>query len=250
MTQSENKIFKLRWDKSLITNLIAAALVIVGLLVPEPVKGPILSVGLFSLSGAITNWLAIHMLFERVPGLYGSGIIPNRFEEFKTGLRHMVMEQFFNQNMVDRFFGSDAAGHPTQIELDPIIDQADLSPAFDSLVSTVKESPFAGMLSMIGGESSLESLRDPFQRKMRYAMKGIARTETFQNTLKAQIAGGMARSRVTERVEAIVQSRLDELTPEMVKDIVQTMIREHLGWLVIWGGVFGGLLGLLAHWIR
>ena len=39
---------------------------------------------LFGLSGALTNWLAIHMLFEKVPGLYGSGIIPLRFNSLKT----------------------------------------------------------------------------------------------------------------------------------------------------------------------
>ena len=238
------------WNKSLVTNLISGSVVVLGLLLPAPWSGPILSVGLFALSGAITNWLAIHMLFEKVPGLYGSGIIPERFEEFKGGIQKMVMEQFFNSDMVDRFFGSSSDPHHQDIELDPVIDQIDLSPAFDSLVATVKESPFAGMLSMIGGEASLQTLREPFYRKMRAAIKHIAHTETFQNTLKAQISGGMVSQQVADRLEEIVQSRLDELTPQMVKDIVQEMIREHLGWLVIWGGVFGGILGLLAHWVR
>ena len=48
------------------------------------------------------------------------------------------------------------------------------------------------------------------------------------------------------KIEEVVQSRLDELTPQMIKDIMQTMIREHLGWLVVWGAVFGGLLGLIV----
>ncbi|MCU7375947.1 hypothetical protein PEC18_35415 [Paucibacter sp. O1-1] len=38
----------------------------------------VFTIGLFALSGAITNWLAIHMLFEKVPGLYGSGVVPSR----------------------------------------------------------------------------------------------------------------------------------------------------------------------------
>ena len=48
------------------------------------------------------------------------------------------------------------------------------------------------------------------------------------------------------KVEHLVDSRLQELTPEMVKNIIQKMIRHHLGWLVVWGGVFGGLIGLIA----
>ncbi|MGS0728546.1 DUF445 domain-containing protein, partial [Shewanella sp. 0m-11] len=50
-------------NKSVITNLIAAIFVAVGYLFALPI---VLTVGLFALSGAVTNWLAIHMLFEKV----------------------------------------------------------------------------------------------------------------------------------------------------------------------------------------
>jgi uncharacterized membrane protein YheB (UPF0754 family) len=50
-----------------------------------------------------------------------------------------------------------------------------------------------------------------------------------------------------QRVEAIVDKRLEELTPQLVRDIIQKMIRQHLGWLVVWGGVVGGLMGLLVE---
>ena len=53
--------------------------------------------GLFALSGGLTNWLAIYMLFEKVPLLYGSGVIPNRFEEFKNGIKNLIMNEFFLQ---------------------------------------------------------------------------------------------------------------------------------------------------------
>ena len=81
-------------NKSLGTNLISVALI--GLAYVTPVyQDQLLAVGLFATSGAFTNWLAIHMLFERVPGLYGSGVIPARFEEFKSGIHTLIMEQFF-----------------------------------------------------------------------------------------------------------------------------------------------------------
>ena len=35
------------------------------------------------------------MLFEKVPFLYGSGVIPAHFEEFKQGINNLMMEQFF-----------------------------------------------------------------------------------------------------------------------------------------------------------
>ena len=67
---------------SLLTNLVALGLLLAGLVLPEPAGSWVLSVGAFALSGSITNWLAVYMLFERVPGFYGSGVVPLHFEEF------------------------------------------------------------------------------------------------------------------------------------------------------------------------
>ena len=71
-------------NKSFITNFLALIAIIIGYAVANNI---IFTVGLFALSGAITNWLAIHMLFERVPFLYGSGVIPARFEDFKKAIK-------------------------------------------------------------------------------------------------------------------------------------------------------------------
>ena len=56
-------------DKHLTPNLLALLLVLLSFALPAPWSEVTLSVGLFALSGALTNWLAVHMLFERVPGL-------------------------------------------------------------------------------------------------------------------------------------------------------------------------------------
>jgi len=91
-------------NKSLITNLLALLTVVLGYVLQQPI---IMSVGLFAVSGAITNWLAIHMLFEKVPGLYGSGVVPARFEDFKQGIKHLMMSQFFTDENIDRFLKGD-----------------------------------------------------------------------------------------------------------------------------------------------
>ena len=65
-------------NMSSVTNLISLLIWVTGYFVP--VYGDIVvATGAFALSGAATNWLAIHMLFEKVPGLYGSGVIETRF---------------------------------------------------------------------------------------------------------------------------------------------------------------------------
>ena len=82
-------------NKSLLTNLISASITVDGLVSPI-YSTEIFMAGLFALSGGLTNWLAIHMLFEKIPLLYGSGVIPNRFQEFKDGLKELIMREFFH----------------------------------------------------------------------------------------------------------------------------------------------------------
>ena len=234
-------------NKSLTTNLAAGAWLGVGFLLPEPYRTPVKNMGLFALSGAATNWIAIHMLFEKVPGLYGSGIIPLHFEEFKAGIHDLMMKEFFTVENINRLFHSSGSSEDKAgIDLKPIIAQTDFTPAFEALIEAITESPLGGMLSMVGGAQALEPLRDPFKEKIGKALEDISASEAFQDTLGKELSGGATAEDMLGQVSQIVTHRLDELTPQMVKEIIQQMIREHLGWLVVWGGVFGGLIGLAA----
>jgi uncharacterized membrane protein YheB (UPF0754 family) len=238
------------FNKSSGTNLIATACTLVALVLPDPLRQPVFRIGLFALSGAITNWLAIYMLFEKIPGLYGSGVIPARFEDFKREIHRLMMEQFFSPEHFERFLTkSEADGQNSGFKLEPIIDQADLSPAYDALVTAVEESSFGGLLNMVGGTVALEPLREPLTAKMKSVLKDLSREPTFQEIVRAQLANGENQSALQAKVETMVRQRLAELTPQMVKEIMQQMIRDHLGWLVIWGGVFGGLIGLVTTFI-
>jgi uncharacterized membrane protein YheB (UPF0754 family) len=60
--------------------------------------------GLFALSGGVTNLLAIHMLFENIPLIYGSGVVPNKFEEFKAAIKSLFVEQFFTRKNIEKIF--------------------------------------------------------------------------------------------------------------------------------------------------
>ncbi len=240
------------WNKSFITNFITIAIIGVSLILPEGLKGPLLNVGLFAFSGAITNWLAVHMLFEKVPLLYGSGVIPTRFEEFKGGIRYLLKQQFFNKQNMEKFLGQAGVGNSDfpNIDWGKVLDDVDLSPAFDSLKEAVIESPFGGMLNMVGGESALEPLRGPFAGKMKSSIQEITSTDAFKKSMKTHLSGLISTDHLLENVDVVIQERLNEMTPSMVKEIIQDMIRIHLGWLVVWGGVFGGLMGLIAYFIQ
>jgi uncharacterized membrane protein YheB (UPF0754 family) len=231
-------------NKSIITNSIALALVLLGFFLDNVI---IKTVGLFAVSGAITNWIAVHMLFEKVPGLYGSGVIPERFEDFKSGIRTLVMQEFFSEENIQRFLND--SQQSMGMDLAPVIKKVDLSPTFDSLLEVIKESSFGKMLGMFGGTEALEPMRKPFVNKMTTALESITQDPNFTLLLQEELAQPEAAHEMHEQITQIVEQRLNELTPKMVKEIIQSMIKEHLGWLVVWGGVFGGLIGLLAAFI-
>lgn len=203
------------------------------------------TVGLFALSGAFTNWIAVHMLFEKVPLLYGSGVIPARFEDFKIAIKELMMEQFFTEENIDRFL-SDSSGGVASLDLVPVIEKIDLNPAFDDLVDVIEKSSFGGMLAMVGGSEALQPLREPFIEKMKVTVGNISQSEEFAHILKNEIEQGSVKADMREKVSEIIDQRLNELTPQLVKEIIQAMIRKHLGWLVVWGGVFGGIIGFIA----
>jgi uncharacterized membrane protein YheB (UPF0754 family) len=230
-------------NKSFITNVIALTLTLMGYFIGHHL---IYSIGLFALSGAITNWLAIHMLFEKIPFLYGSGVIPARFEEFKAAIRQLMMQQFFTEENIDRFLSGNNEGKAAGLNLAPIIAKVDLSPAFDDLVQVIEESSFGSMLAMIGGSEALQPMREPFIEKMKASVVNISKSDEFNAILREELEQPNVMAEMREKVSDIIEKRLNELTPQLVKEIVQDMIRKHLGWLVVWGGIFGGLIGLIA----
>ena len=229
-------------NKSFLTNLTAILIIVAGYLCPiqpELMK----SIGFFALSGAVTNWLAIHMLFEKVPFLYGSGVIPNRFDEFKFAIKDLMMKQFFTQENVEQFIEAEEQQGSNVLNIDPLMNAIDYDKIYEGLVTSIMESSFGSMLQMMGGEQALAPLREPFMEKMKNTLREMVESERFKDVLKLGLDSHKIGQDIVSKIETIIDKRLNELTPQLVKEIIQKIIKTHLGWLVVWGGVFGGVLG-------
>ena len=230
-------------NKIFLTNVIALTVALFGTFGPEPVR-PLGLAGWFALSGAATNWLAIFMLFERVPLLYGSGIIPNKFEEFKSGIHDLIMDEFFSADNIERFIESELLDG---INLAPLVETIDFDELFVQLTDAVEASSFGPMLAMMGGKPALQPVKPEFVEKVKTGLLKMVSEDSFKKKVSAALSQEISHEdHLKTNIDNIVTGRLSELTPEIVKDIIQKMIREHLGWLVIWGGVFGGLIGLIG----
>ena len=232
--------------KELTTNLVATSLVATSFFAPENLSNHIFYTGAFALSGSLTNQIAIHMLFNKVPFLYGSGIIELKFEELKLSIKELILNEFFTKERIEEFLKSEEK----KISLTPLIEKFDFSGAFDALKSAIMESKFASMLSLIGGESALDNLKEPFTQKLKSSILKITSSKKFNQELQNYLQSSSFSDDLLQKIDSIVQKRLDELSPKMVKQLLQNLMQEYLGWLVVWGGVFGGILGLISSFIR
>ena len=139
-----------------------------------------------------------------------------------------------------------ATGKASTIDLTPVIEKIDLSPAFNNLVEVIEQSSFGPMLAMVGGSEAIQPMREPFIEKMKASIQEISQSEEFNTLLREELEQPNIIAGMRDKVSDIIEKRLNELTPQLVKEIVQAMIKKHLGWLVVWGGVFGGVIGLIA----
>ena len=224
-------------NKSILTNIVALLITLIGIINPFE-NSLLLMIGLFSLSGGITNWIAIHMLFEKVPFVYGSGIIPKNFLIFKQAIKDLVIKEFFSRNNVEVF--TSKISEEAIISISKNINYSNI---FEGLTESIESSQLGGMLSMVGGKKALEPLRKPIKIKLETLFKSIIENEKHSNF------GDEIVDNVYVRIEKLIDDRLNELSPQDVKEIIQNLIDKHLGWLVIWGGVFGGFIGIISFFV-
>jgi len=220
-------------NKSLITNLLSILIIIVGYIYQENYPFIIIT-GVFALSGSITNWIAIHMLFEKIPLLYGSGVILDKFEDIKLGIKNLILQELFTETQINNFLLDNKVSAS-----ETIINKIDFDKVFLGLVEAIEGSQLGGMLAMVGGRKALDPLKDPFIKKLKIIIEDFV-TENTSNENSSETTASLLL-----KIENILDTRLADLSPEDIKIIIQKMIKEHLGWLVVWGGFFGGFLGLV-----
>ena len=220
-------------NKSLITNLVSIFIICIGYFYKDEYSF-ILLTGVFALSGSITNWIAVHMLFEKIPFLYGSGVILDRFEDIKLGIKNLILQELFTKTQINNFLLDSNEGVSEKI-----IEKIDFDKVFIGLVEAIEGSQLGGMLAMVGGRKALDPLKEPFTKKLKVIIEDFI-TDNTSNDSNADTTASLL-----SKIENILDARLADLSPEDIKNIIQRMIKEHLGWLVVWGGFFGGFLGLV-----
>ena len=226
-------------NKSFLTNFISLSFILISYFVDDELNKIVFSIGVFALSGSITNWLAVHMLFEKVPLLYGSGVILDRFNEIKKGIKKLALDELFTNDKIEKFLIN-----KKNDSVNSILSKIDFDKLFEGLLDSIESSKLGGMLVMLGGRKALLPLKEPLIGKLKLVVNEKL-NDVMSNKSNLSLV-----SNLRNNIEKAVDSKLEELNPLDIKKIVEQMIKEHLGWLIVWGGVFGGVFGLIFSLIQ
>ncbi|MEE3335877.1 MAG: hypothetical protein VX255_05740 [Candidatus Latescibacterota bacterium] len=241
------------WHKGSVSNLLSLLTLLFGLTVvmrllgePSPWLadlGPwIMAAGVFGFAGGITNWLAVKMLFDRVPGLYGSGVISARFREIRVTVKDLIMTHFFDEAYLQRFVdehGSSMTGESGGLtrKFRELLESEEAGRAIEVEIEKLKEGPM-GMMVRMAGTEMLKPLIQQFMGGLIERLGPVAEERMREDAFDIP--------RLRTQVDQLLETKLEELTPEVVKRMMEKVMRKHLGWLIVWGNVFGGLIGLAS----
>jgi len=239
--------------KGNIANAVTFVIMVVGLVLVAiwPNTLPyqyILAFGLFGFAGGITNWLAIKMLFDKIPGLYGSGIIEDRFVEIRETVKDIIMKTFFSADYLETYLSQKAEQLLGSFDVEEKLKELLESPIVDEIIDTKLEElarrPEGLWLSMMGIESSkLKPMIKPF-------ILGMG-SDVAPMILKNFDASKLLNiEKIRTEVDVLLTTKLEALEAKHVKILLEGVMRKHLGWLVVWGNVFGGTIGLVTKAIE
>lgn len=227
-------------NASFLANALASSLFCIGILLQNHF---ITTVGAFALAGGLTNWLAIHMLFERVPFLYGSGVIPRHFTIFKSALHNLIVEQFLRPELIENFIQQKILPEEQHLRqtLQHIAEKVDTEKMYKGLVDAILASSFGSFIKMMGGSDALLPLKEPFEKRLKNILQEVVNDIDIAELQKKFMP---EQSTLIAALQQMIEARLEVLTPSLIKEIAYKMMEKHLGWLVIWGAIAGGLSGV------
>ena len=232
------------FDKGRVSNWISGTILVGGLLASRQYHWAewLVAAGLFGFAGGVTNWLAVKMLFDRIPLLYGSGVIPSRFREIRETVKGLIMVHFFDEEYLSRFFAERIETLAQDESLGPrlvaILESDEVDAIIERKLQEMQQTPTGMILKMVGTET-VKPMVKRFLSGMGEDVAPLIANEFARPGVEAEA--------LREQVNQLLETKLKELTPEAVKRMMEDVIRQHLGWLIVWGNVFGGSIGLLSR---
>ena len=188
------------------------------------------------------------MLFDKIPGLIGSGVIPRRFHDILEALKAMILDTFFEEQFLKAYINERSSSLLQSLDLEARLRHGMAAENFDvnlaQKLDTISQTPDGVFLATIGPMFGGFESMVPMIKPMLVAV-GNELLQTI--TSNFELTDVVNISQIRAEIDRALEERMTSLTPKKVKRMMARVIREHLGWLVVWGNVFGGLIGV-ASW--
>ena len=148
------------------------------------------------------------MLFEKIPLLYGSGVILDKFEDIKLGIKNLILQELFTETQINNFLLDNKVSTS-----ETIINKIDFDKVFIGLVEAIEGSQLGGMLAMVGGRKALDPLKKPFTKKLKIII------EDFVNENTASDNNSETTSSLLLKIENILDARLADFPQKILKSL-------------------------------
>eukprot|EP00731_Ephydatia_muelleri_P025983 Em0018g83a len=199
------------------------------------------SLGVFGFMGGVIIWIAVEMLFRRIPFLFGSGVLLRQYKSIRETISSIVIETLFDPAALRKYFSGKNKKVREMLRVDTklgLFNSQIVEVVIDQKISAILAGPDGFVLNMMGVN----------QDQLRLTMKTHARD--FINEISPLVMEKLADPGLTdgvdlhEEAEKILGTKIGQLSSGKVRQLMAVMIRKHLSWLIVWGNILGATFGI------
>lgn len=207
----------------------------------------LLSIGLFAFAGGITNWIAIKMLFHKIPFVYGSGVLRRRYKVIRQAMKQMILATFFQPEFLTSYIPQkirEAAAkgdieHRIHVFLTSGTGQRIIDEKIDGL-STTPEGQLVQSANI-----NIETFK-PLIKPVIISFLADLGPSVLEHMIEPQ-NGALNLDKLRGQLDSYMTERMLEVSPEMIQNIMYTVVLQYFGWLVVWGCLFGSVMGAVCE---
>lgn len=212
------------------------------------VSNYVLSAGVFGLAGGGTNWLAIVMLFYRIPLLYGSGVFYRQHKQIRDVIKLIVLQMLFDSEHIENYITKRIRQFSSNVHIVDNITQALNSEETDRIIDKSLDrlfsQPESYYLDVLG--LSREQIR-PMIKPSVISLCAESAPFVLGTVTESDKEQAISVPRFREEMDRYLSWRVEELTGRRVGRLMRTLMYQHLGWVVVWGSIFGIISGVIIQ---
>eukprot|EP00116_Pleurobrachia_bachei_P006749 sb/3467011/ len=207
----------------------------------------LMSIGLFAFSGGLTNWIAIQMLFYKIPLVYGSGVLHNRYKNIRRAMKDMILGTFFQPEFLNTYIPQKLREAVSEADLEMKINAFLTSDTgqrmIDEKLDKMANSPDGRLAeTMVVNVGKFKPVVKPVIVSF---LSDLA--PNLVNYILESKTSSLNLHKLRDELNRYMSERMLEVTPKMIKEIMYAVVLQYLGWLVVWGVVFGSAMGAICE---